>query len=176
MMMNNEITVYLWDYNSVYAGYMDVDKYGPMPDRSTIKIPPLHPDKITMWNGMNWYNIDKTTGEVSARESEESILARISARRFDEEVGGMTVNGMWVDTSRDSQSLITGAALAATLDSNYSVKWKTGKTFVTLTAEEIIALASAVRAHVQKCFDREAELFEAVEEGKFEESMLEEGW
>lgn len=38
-------------------------------------------------------------------------------------------------------------------------RWKTASgEFVTLTAPQIIALALAVRAHVQACFDREADL------------------
>jgi hypothetical protein len=44
------------------------------------------------------------------------------------------------------------------IDSNYSVQWKTGAGFVTLTAAQVIAAAQAVRAHVQACFDHEADV------------------
>ena len=71
------------------------------------------------------------------------------------------VNG--IRTDRESQSMITGAALKAMQDDTYSCKWKTDAGFVELTAPQILAIADAVREHVQGCFDREAELLALVE-------------
>lgn len=84
--------------------------------------------------------------------------AEIAAARYEREIAGVEVNGVLIDTGRDSQALITGAALAAMLDSEYSLNWKTTSGFVHLSAPEIIAVAQAVRAHVQSCFDKEGEL------------------
>ena len=56
--------------------------------------------------------------------------AIIATRRWQAEVAGITVNGMQVDTGRDSQALITGAAVSAMLDPTYSVRWKTAAGFV----------------------------------------------
>ena len=84
--------------------------------------------------------------------------SKIAAARYNAETAGTTVNGILFDTGRDSQALITGAALAAMLDSEYSLNWKTSTGFIHLTAPEIIAVAQAVRAHVQRCFDKEGEL------------------
>lgn len=103
-------------------------------------------------------------------------LAAIAARRYEAETSGTTVDGMPVNTERDSQALLTGAALQAMLDPNYTVRWKTAGGFVDLDAQQIIGLASAVRAHVQACFDREAELVAAVEDGSYTEEMLSAGW
>jgi hypothetical protein len=83
---------------------------------------------------------------------------------------------MHIDTGRDSQALITGATVQAMLDPAYSLRWKTSTGFVDLTAEQIIAVATAARGHVQNCFNREAELLNEVENGTFEYSMLEIGW
>lgn len=102
--------------------------------------------------------------------------SRIAGSRYAAEVAGTSFSGMNVDTGRDSQGLITGAALAAMLDPSYRVRWKTDAGFVELDAQQIIAVASAVRAHVQGCFDREADLLEALEAGTFTEAMLDEGW
>ena len=85
-------------------------------------------------------------------------LRELAERRWKEETGGITVQGMALDTSRESQALITGAALQATVDPDYSCRWKTAQGFVSLTAGQILAIAGAVRAHVQACFDKEAEL------------------
>lgn len=119
-------------------------------------------------------------GAVSAYESPALTTAQhltiIAARRFDEETRGISINGMVVDTSRDSQALITGAALQATLDPTYTVRWKTGAGFVELNAEQIIGMATSVRAHVQACFDRESELIAAVNAGTYTADMLGQGW
>ena len=101
---------------------------------------------------------------------------KIAARRYQVETGGTTVAGVQVNTERDSQALLTGAAFAATLDPAYHIKWKAATGFVDLTGEQILGIASQVRAFVQACFNREAELLDAVEAGSITAEMLEEGW
>ena len=89
--------------------------------------------------------------------------AEIAAARYAAEIEGVTVNNVLIDTGRDSQALITGAALAAVIDASYSLNWKTEAGFIHLTAPELIAVAQAVRAHVQSCFDKEGELVALVD-------------
>lgn len=104
------------------------------------------------------------------------MAQQIADRRWQAEVAGITVNGMAVATDRDSHALITGATVQAMLDPNYSLRWKTVAGFVDLTAEQIIGVATAARAHVQACFNREAELLDALEAGTFTPEMLDQGW
>lgn len=104
------------------------------------------------------------------------IPALIAARRYQAETSGITVNGMDVPTDRDSQAMVTGAALASVIDPNYTCQWKTAEGFVDLTAQQIIALASAMRAHVQSCFDREAALLAALGAGTYTDEQLDQGW
>jgi predicted secreted protein len=121
----------------------DIERYAEKyPDRVTVELPSLPPP----------------LEEVKAAK-----LAEIAAARWKAETGGVMVESMTIDTSRESQALVTGAALAATLDPDYTCQWKTAGGFVTLTAAAVVAVAQAVRAHVQACFDREAELTVAVE-------------
>ncbi|MBA5956230.1 DUF4376 domain-containing protein [Pseudomonas lactis] len=119
-----------------------------------------------------------TAAEKAARDSAIAAewAGRIAARRFQAETGGVTVQGIPVNTERDSQSLLTGAAFAASLDPGYHIKWKAATGFVDLTGEQIIGIASQVRAFVQACFSREAELLGAVADGSITAQMLEEGW
>ncbi|WP_052750459.1 DUF4376 domain-containing protein [Pseudomonas putida] len=122
-----------------------------------------------------------THEQAPLSDEEKTALAaawaqRIADRRFQAETGGAVVEGLTVNTERDSQSLLTGAAFAASLDPDYRIKWKTASGFVELTGDQVIALATAVRAHVQACFDREAELLSAVADGSITAEMLEEGW
>lgn len=100
----------------------------------------------------------------------------IAAERYKREGGGITVDGSIIDTTRDGQALIAGAAVSAILDPAYRCNWKTVAGFVELNAPQLIAVATAVRAHVQACFDRELALLRAVEAGEYRDQMLTEGW
>ena len=115
-------------------------------------------------------------GWVLADLTDEQWTDKIAARRWQVETGGTTVEGVQVNTERDSQALLTGAAFAATLDPAYRIKWKAATGFVELTGEQVIGLASQVRAFVQACFNREAELLGFVADGSITAEMLEEGW
>ena len=119
-----------------------------------------------------------TAGEKAARDEEVTAqwADQIAARRFQVETGGVTVADVQINTDRDSQSLLTGAAFAASLDPGYHIKWKAATGFVDLTGEQILGIASQVRAFVQACFNREAELLGAVADGSITAEMLEEGW
>lgn len=135
------------DAKDVYAEVMAI--WGETP---TVPDEPLPPEP--------------TFDELKAQKKQE-----IAAARYAAETSGTTVNGVLIDTGRDSQALITGAALAAMLDEAYSLNWKTENGFIHLTAPEIIAVAQAVRAHVQACFDREGELVALVDAAEMKEDL-----
>ncbi|MCP9337649.1 DUF4376 domain-containing protein [Stutzerimonas xanthomarina] len=116
------------------------------------------------------------TAEDKTAQARQALVADIAARRWQAETAGITVNGIAIDTGRDSQALITGAAVSAMLDSAYALRWKTPAGFVDLEGQQIIAMATTVRAHVQAAFDREADLLQALADGTFLDKMLEEGW
>ena len=169
------ITLYCWGADGYFIGCVEVDEAGPLPERSTPTQPPkLTGAQVARWTGSGWEKL------AAAPEAEPALApdwpALIAARRYTAETAGTTVEGMPIDTGRDSQSLITGAVVAAMLDPAYSVRWKTVAGFVDLTAQQIIGVASAVRAFVQASFDREAVLLDAVADGSITAEMLEEGW
>lgn len=122
--------------------------------------------------------VNMTAAEKADRDAAVAAdwKQRIADRRYQAETSGTTIEGMPIDTGRDSQGLITGAALAAVLDADYVLRWKTLSGFVELTGAQIIAVASAIRAFVQACFDRESALLDAVVGGTITAEMLEEGW
>lgn len=114
-----------------------------------------------------------TAAEI-AEEARAAERARIKARRDIALHAGTVVAGIPIATDDTSQQRITGAALAASLDPNLTVQWKTSAGFVALTATQVLAIAQAIRAHVQACFDREAALLAALEA---EEAYdIETGW
>jgi hypothetical protein len=111
-------------------------------------------------------NIDWTkviTAEDKFAKAKEAKKAEIAQARYNAEIAGITINGVSIKTDRESQGLITGAALKAMQDNTYTCRWKGIDGFVELTAPQIIAIADAVRQHVQSCFDHEAELLPLIE-------------
>ena len=140
---------------------------------------------VPEWQDGAWVE-GETAEQKQAREQQEeeeyleALPGRIAATRYEHETGGTTVDGMHVATDRQSQALITGAFSSAKdakeTGEPFSIRWKTAGGWVELDADQMISLGRAVRAHVQACFDREKELTEAVADGTFEESMLDEGW
>ena len=99
------------------------------------------------------------TPEQLTAEGRDRLRARLKARRDVAIAAGTTVGGLPVQTDDLSQQRIVGAALAASLDPEATVRWKLANgEFATLTAAQIIGIAKAVRAHVQACFDHEAAL------------------
>lgn len=116
----------------------------------------------------------RTAADLAA-EARAALKDRVRARRDQAIAAGILVGGLPVQTDDLSQQRITGAALAASLDPAMQVRWKIGNgAFVTLDAPTVIAVAQAVRAHVQACFDREADLRDAIDAGQTPD--IEAGW
>jgi len=107
--------------------------------------------------------VDEQLPELSTAEKLAAAKSLLSSQKFTALNSGTSVSGLHVATDDVSQTRIAGAALAAMLDPDYTVRWKcTDGQFYTLTAPQILAVAQAVRAHVQACYDREADLLAAI--------------
>jgi hypothetical protein len=113
---------------------------------------------------------------VDLEELKNAKKAEIAQARYEEETGGLEVNGVTIDTSRDSQALLTGAVIQALQDETYTLNWKGVNGWVTLDAETVIAIGTAVRQHVQSCFDREKELSAQVDEATTGEEISRISW
>lgn len=116
------------------------------------------------------------SGVISKQAAPVDVPRIIADTRFRYEIGGINVDDVSIDTSRDSQALITGVALSAMLDPAYVCTFKAENGLFKLNAEQVIRMATALRAHVQACFDREAVLLAALAEGSYTDTMLGEGW
>lgn len=104
----------------------------------------------------------------AARDKKKAGLAAV---RYEIEVSGVNVGTQVIATDDRSKAMVTGAALKAMQDSEYSCRWKGVGGFVELTAPQILAIADAVRAHVQSCFDREAELLQLIDAAESPEEL-----
>ena len=95
-------------------------------------------------------------------------LATIRARR-DQAIatGTVTVGDAPILTDDTTQQRLTAAALAVTLNPSATIRWKCADgCFRVLDAAQVIAMAQAVRAYVQACYDREAEMLAALDAGE----------
>lgn len=101
--------------------------------------------------------VEYTPDELSALEVEkaELVTQSITLCRDQNLFGGISVNGIDIQTDDLSQQRLMAARIIAKEDPDYIVNWKSENGFVTLTSPMIVFLADAVRAHVQRCFDVE---------------------
>lgn len=88
-----------------------------------------------------------------------------AARRYAAETGGIVVDGVSILTDRESQRLIADAASYVEKYTVATVNFKSATGFVTLTAEQIDAIAGAVGAHVQASFSSEMAVAAAIDAG-----------
>jgi len=158
------------DFGMYPVGYAAAPDYNPDTHRiQNSNMPELVDGKWTLTKTV----VELTPEQLEDRKAQKK--RQIKERRDKAISAGATINGMSVATDDLSQQRITGAALAATVDNTTTIKWKLpDDTFVTLDATQIIGIAQGVRAHVQACFDREAELLAAVEAGEVYD--IDTGW
>jgi len=93
-------------------------------------------------------------------DAEAIKKAGIAAKRYEVETGGVTLNGVLIPTDRETRRELTAVYVRAKADPSHTVRFKMYGEFVTLNAEQIIAIGDAVYDHVQAAFDREAELLD----------------
>ena len=142
----------------------------PLAYAEVLKLRQACRDKINEWNGED-FNVP-TFEDLKVRKYREIAQARYNA-----EIAGVIINGVSIKTDRETQAVLTAACLQAYIDSGYSLNWKTGDgTFVSLPAEQIMAFGIAVRAHVQGCFDHEAELLPLIEAATTEAELEAISW
>ena len=139
-------------YNTQDGSELEIPENEDVPDGYTV-IP--QPSKNHVWDGTQWV--------VDINLLKNDKKAEIADARWRAETGGMTFNGIEVATDRESQALLMGAVLAAQDNPEYVINWKAKNGWFQIDAATLIAIADAVRSHVQACFDREKELQEQVE-------------
>lgn len=98
-----------------------------------------------------------TPGELQAifadRYPAGSLWTYAAAKRFEKEVGGLTVAGVPVSTDDRSKLMIMGARLAAEANAGFTTDWVGADGEVhQLSAADMIAISDAVLAHVAQCF------------------------
>lgn len=87
-----------------------------------------------------------------------TLIARATHRRWEVEVGGITLGGMAITTDDRSKTLLLQADREAR-EHDTGARWKVSSgVWVDLTAAQVRACAAALSDHVRACFAREEEL------------------
>lgn len=107
---------------------------------------PLKPGPDYEWSSEEWIHVSPIV----------DLVEYAAQKRWEKEVGGITLNGAMIDTSRDSQAMINGAFNWAKEHPTETVHFKAASGWVEFDAETMIAIATAVGSHVQQCFATEA--------------------
>jgi hypothetical protein len=102
---------------------------------------------------------------AAGQYTKAQLTGYAASKRYDVEVGGMTITGIPIATDRQSQAMINGAFNLASQNAALALQFKTESGFVSLTAAQIIGIAVAVATHVQNCFAKEAEVGAAIAAG-----------
>lgn len=105
--------------------------------------------------------LDKPDTET-AEDIKAELLRAVAAKRWAIESGGLMVGGAVVATAIEDQNRITSVIVNAERAGLQSVDFKATSGWVTLTLAELVAIASLVAQHVQRCYSAERAHAEAI--------------
>lgn len=116
--------------------------------------------------GKEMFNAAVAAGNIAAYVTLPiDLTAYAATKRFEVETAGITINGQTIDTSRESQSMITGAYTYSQAHPTETIQFKSVSGWVTLDSATLAAIATAVGAHVQACFSVEATIDSSIANG-----------
>lgn len=111
-----------------------------------------------VWNGTA---LVRDPALILARKKADR-LSELAAYRYEKETSGITLNGVAIETNRESQALINGAWSFSQLNPAVLIDWKGANGWIQIDAATIAAIAGAVATHVQACFSTERVHAEAI--------------
>jgi hypothetical protein len=170
----------LFDAGGAPLGFYDGDIR--QPPQGAVEIPADDRDAfVAAPQAWRWRDGARVAVSPPLADRKTAALAALAARRWRAETSGVVVAGYAIRTDEQSQSKLTAAVVAATLDPDYVVRWKLSDgSFAVFNAATIIAVGQGVRAHVQACFDHEAalatEIVAAVDADALAAIDLDSGW
>jgi len=81
--------------------------------------------------------------------------AKLAANRYELEIAGITVDGAEIDTSRASQSMLSGASISSARDEAKIFDWKGTNGWVSLDKTQLAAIVLALGDHIEELFSAE---------------------
>lgn len=90
-------------------------------------------------------------------------LTKLAEKRYEVEIGGISVGGINVKTDRESQATLTGAWVAGQINPTALIDWKGADGWAQIDKAAVELLAGEVGTHVQRCFSREKAHCDAID-------------
>lgn len=170
--------VYQTNANGLFVGVAEAD-LSPIEDGVwlipggcvTVEPPEFEAGQWARWSGAEWV-IEPVPSEpideaqIDDRTPQQKLLAHAALKRWMLETGGITIGSMPVSTDDRSKLMILGARGAAAASPVWETVWHgaDGQTYP-LNADQMIALAAAVEAHVNATFATFAVVKAGIESG-----------
>ena len=130
-------------------------------------------------DGMPMFTIGKlenSSDKIELKNAKIRKLKEIASERYNEEVSGVEVDGVFFRTDRQSVAVLLGEYAIAVNEKKYSTAWKTDDGFVTLTRDQVLNAAKCVHKFVQSCFDKEKKISEKINSASSIEAVEKISW
>lgn len=103
---------------------------------------------------------------------------RITESRYQEEVSGKTLDGVFYDTDRTTQVMLGNAFSLVQFDPEITeVDWKSSDgSWTKVSKEHLLEMAKIVGRHVQDCFSKECRLHKLIDACETKEEVLKVVW
>lgn len=120
------------------------------------------------------YNVvDKPIEAIKVEQKQ-----RITESRYQEEVSGKTIDGVFYDTDRTTQVMLGNAFSLVQFDPEITeVDWKSSDgSWTKVSKEHLLEMAKIVGRHVQDCFSKECRLHKLIDACEPKEEVLKVVW
>lgn len=139
------------------------------PDVVWLAVPP----ELEEWVDHDYVAVDGVVAPPSLDHIRDQAKARVAARRYRAETGGVTLpDGTVLRTDRESQSMVGNAVALAQQEPEALVEFKAASGWVTLGGAEMQAIGRAVGAHVRACFSRERAIGDLIDAAASPEEVV----
>lgn len=118
-------------------------------------------------------SVDKPIETIKAEQKQ-----RITESRYQEEVSGKTLDGMFYDTDRTTQTMLGNAFSLVQLDPEITeVDWKSSDgSWTKVSKTQLLEMGKIVGRHVQDCFSKECRLHKLIDACETKEEVLKVVW
>lgn len=120
------------------------------------------------------YNVvDKPIEAIKVEQKQ-----RITESRYQEEVSGKTIDGVFYDTDRTTQVMLGNAFSLAQFDPEITeVDWKSSDgSWTKVSKTQLLEMGKIVGRHVQDCFSKECRLHKLIDACETKEEVLKVVW
>lgn len=115
-------------------------------------------------NSIDWSQLQKApTAAEQLRAAKDALKVSVTAKRWEVETGSITLNGMCVLTGTEDQNRITSVVANARRAGIETVDFKAASGWVTISVNDVEAIATAIARHVQDSFTAERAHHEAID-------------